>query len=66
MATAPAPLSDTVAGEPLALLLIVTLPVTEPTVVGLKFTDTVRICEGASVTGVTAPVRVKPAPRGLI
>jgi hypothetical protein len=60
--TTPLPESEIVDGEPVALLVIVTLPLTLPATVGLKMTLKVRFCEGVSVTGALAPLSVYPAP----
>lgn len=58
----PVPDSAIVAGEPDALLTTVTAPVKLPAVVGENSTPKVRLCEGASVTGVPAPLRAKLEP----
>ena len=60
--TTPLPESEIVDGEPVALLVIVTLPLTLPVTVGLKMTLKVRFCEGVSVTGALAPLSAYPAP----
>jgi hypothetical protein len=52
----PVPDSVIVAGEPVALLVTVTLPGRLPAVVGLKITLNVVLCVGLSVTGVLAPL----------
>jgi hypothetical protein len=52
----PVPDSATVAGDPVALLIIVMLPLAAPAVVGLNWTVSVRFCDGESVTGVLPPV----------
>ena len=55
---APVPESATVAGEPVELLVILTLPLTLPVAAGLKCTVIVELCEGARVNGVLAPLSV--------
>jgi len=55
-----------VLGEPVAVLVTVTVPLTFPAVVGAKMTLNVRVCAGLSVTGVPAPVRLNPAPLSVI
>src|SRR6201998_3797641 len=50
------------AGEPGALLAMVTLPLSAPAAAGPKITLKVEACPGVSVTGALAPLRVKPAP----
>ena len=62
----PAPDSVTFAGDPLALLLIVTLPLSLPAVAGLNCTPIVNAWEGDNVTGVPAPLSVNPVPAMLI
>ena len=52
----PVPDSETVAGDPLALLTIEMLLFTVPAVVGLNWTLRVRLCDGVSVTGALPPV----------
>ena len=52
----PVPESRTKVGEPLALLAIEMVPVTVPAVVGLNRTESVKLCEGVSVTGELQPV----------
>jgi len=51
-----------VAGEPAALLATVTVPLSEPAAVGENTTLKVRFCPAVSVTGVPAPLRMKPDP----
>jgi len=51
-----------VAGEPVALLVTVTVPLLEPAAVGEYSTLKVRLCPTASVTGVPAPLSAKPDP----
>ena len=55
-----------VLGEPLALLVTVTVPVSEPAAVGENRTLKVRFCPAVRVTGVPAPLRVKPAPASVM
>jgi len=64
--TTPVPDSVTVAGDPVALLVIEMLPLTLPATVGLNVTDRVRFCDGDKVTGVLPPVIKKPAPVKVI
>lgn len=52
----PLPDRGIVAGEPVALLVTVTLPLALPAAVGVKMTLKVMICDGVSVTGVLAPL----------
>jgi hypothetical protein len=54
------------AGEPLALLVIVTDPLAFPDNSGAKITLNVRACVGVKVTGVPAPLRLNPAPLTMI
>ena len=51
-----------VAGEPVALLVTLTLPLSVPAAVGENTTPKVRFCPAVSVTGVPAPLREKPLP----
>jgi hypothetical protein len=55
-----------VVGEPVALLVTVTVPVSVAAVVGLNTTLNVIVWFGVSVTGVFAPVKLKPVPFSLI
>jgi hypothetical protein len=55
-----------VEGEPVALLVIVTLPLTLPVTVGLKMMLKVKLCEGAKVTGTPAPLSEYPEPLAAI
>jgi hypothetical protein len=64
--TIPLPESAIVAGEPVALLVIVTLPLTLPALVGVKMTLMVSFCEGVKVTGTLAPLSEYPAPFAAI
>ena len=59
---APVPDRVIVAGEPVALLVTVTVPVAFPAAIGLKTTLKVRLCFGVRLTGVPAPLRLNPAP----
>jgi hypothetical protein len=59
----PVPLRLIVAvGFVVALLVIRTVPVSAPAVVGSNVTCSVALCPGFSVTGIAAPPRVKPVP----
>ena len=58
----PVPESAIVFGEPLALLATMTLPVTLPAEIGLNNTPNAKVCVADNVTGVPAPVNVKPVP----
>ena len=49
-------------GDPVALLVTVTLPAMLPATAGANFTLKVAAAEGASVKGVVMPVAVTPAP----
>ena len=63
VALAPVPLSANVyVGFVVALLLIVTLPVTLPEVVGLNPTVKLDVCAAASVSGSEIPLSLKPVP----
>jgi hypothetical protein len=66
VATAPVPESAIVVGEPVALLVIVTLPLAAPAAVGLKCTVIVRVCDAVNVTGVPAPLKLYPVPLTVI
>jgi len=65
-AETPVPESAIVMGEPVAVLVNVTVPASLPAALGLKITLRVILCPAASVTGVFAPVSVNPAPLSLI
>jgi hypothetical protein len=65
-ACTPVPDSEMVAGDPVALLATVTLPLSLPAAVGLKTTLKVKVWFGARVTGVLDPVILKPVPLWLI
>lgn len=56
--TVPVPDSETVAGEPVALLTIEILPFTVPVRLGANCTDKVMFWDGVSVTGALPPVIV--------
>jgi hypothetical protein len=58
----PVPDNVTIAGEPVALLAMVTLPVSVPATDGLNRTPNVSCCDGANVTGVPTPLKAKPVP----
>lgn len=62
LACAPVPDRAIVAGEPVALLLTVTVPVTLPAAVGLKITLKVRLCAGVNVAGMPGALRLNPVP----
>ena len=62
----PVPESEIVAGDPVALLVTVTLPFNAPAVLGSKMTLNVSVWLGVSVAGVPAPLSVYPAPLTLI
>ena len=66
VAWTPVPESVIAAGEPVALLVTVTVPPSLPAPLGEKITPNVRVCEGASVTGVLAPLRENPDPLSVI
>ena len=58
----PVPERAMVVGEPVALLATVTVPLSEPAAVGENTTLKVSFCPAVTVTGVPAPLRVKPEP----
>src|SRR5215472_6114081 len=62
----PVPVTEIVCGEPVALLVTDTLPVTAPGAVGANFTFNVAAAAGFSVKGVVIPVAVTPAPATAI
>ena len=66
VACIPLPEIVIIAGEPEALLVTLTLPLTAPVAVGAKTTVKVRFCVGVRVTGVEAPARLNPVPATLI
>ena len=49
-------------GEPLALLVTVTVPVAFPTAVGVNFAVKLKVWEAATVAGVLTPVKLNPVP----
>ena len=53
------------AGELVALLTTLTLPVKLPDVVGSKITLNVALCPAAKVRGGVSPLALKPAPETL-
>jgi hypothetical protein len=61
-AAVPVPLSGIVNGDPVALLVTVTEPLTAPVAVGANLTDKVAVAEGFKVAGVEIPVAEKPVP----
>ncbi len=61
-ACTPAPLKLIVNGEPLALLVTVTVPVAFPTAVGANIAVKLKVWEGATVAGVLTPVTLNPVP----
>lgn len=65
-ACAPVPLSAIVKGDPLALLVITTAPVTLPVAAGAKLTLSVVVWEGFRVAGAVSPLTANPAPLGVI
>ena len=66
LACAPVPDKVIVAGEPVALLVTVTLPLAPPAALGAKMTLNVMVCDGLNVTGVFAPLTVNPAPLAVM
>ena len=62
----PVPDNEIVFGEPVALLVTVTVPELLPAADGPKVTLNVKVWFGVSVTGVLAPVSVNPLPLSLI
>jgi hypothetical protein len=65
-AVTPVPVKITVAGEPAALLVIVTAPVRFPAVPGANCTTTVTLCVGVSVTADPPLVIENPVPVAAI
>ena len=65
-ACAPVPESEIVAGEPVALLVTVTLPLEDPAALGVNTTPNVKVCDGVSVAGTLTPVSVYPVPLTVI
>ncbi len=58
----PDPLSETVAGELVALLTNETPPENVPVLAGEKFSVKVWLAEGANVNGKATPLRLNPVP----
>lgn len=63
---APVPERAIVAGEPVALLVTVTVPLSAPPVVGKNTTLKLTFCPALNVTGALAPLRLKAAPVSVI
>jgi len=61
----PAPLSGIASGEPGAVVVNDSDPVTPPTELGAKLTLRVLLLPGAIVRGVNTPVVLKPVPETL-
>ena len=61
----PVPEREIVAGELVALLVTVTLPVTLAAVAGVKVTFNVAVCAGVKICPVVTPLAVNPAPEML-
>jgi hypothetical protein len=66
VAWTPVPESAIVPGEPVAVLVTVTVPLSLPEELGLKITLNVILCPAVRVTGVPAPLSVNPAPLSVI
>lgn len=64
-AAVPVPLSAIARGEPAALLVMATLPVTAPAVVGANFTVNEVFCPALIVTGAVNPLMLNPVPEAL-
>ena len=62
----PVPLRAIAAGEPVALLVTLTLPLELPVAVGANTTPNVKVCEGFNVAGTLTPLRVYPVPLTII
>jgi len=62
VAATPVPLSEIVSGEPGALLVSKTDPVTLPEAVGVKTALNVELFPALIVNGVVMPLRLNPAP----
>jgi hypothetical protein len=58
----PVPVREIVAGEEVALLATVAVPVTAPAAEGAKVTVRVAVCPGATIRPEETPLAVKPAP----
>lgn len=65
-ACTPVPLKLIVNGDPLALLVTVTVPVAFPTTAGVKFAVKLEVWAGATVAGVLTPVKLNPVPLTVI
>jgi hypothetical protein len=65
-ACTPVPLKLIVSGDPLALLVTVTVPVAFPTTAGVKFAVKLVVWAGATVAGVLTPVKLNPVPLTVI
>ncbi len=63
-AETPTPESGIVAGEPLALLPIVTPPVAFPELCGANCAENDAFCPGIRVSGTEMPLMLNPAPEG--
>jgi hypothetical protein len=62
----PDPESEMIAGELVALLATVTLPVAPTAAAGVNVTLSVAVCPGVSICPVETPPAVNPAPEMLI
>ena len=62
----PVPDRETVAGELVALLVTVTLPVTLAADAGVNITFNVAVCAGVKICPVETPLAVNPGPEMLI
>jgi len=58
----PVPVSEIVAGEFVAVLLIMMLPDAAPRAVGAKLTPNARVCPAARLTVPEKPLTLNPAP----
>jgi hypothetical protein len=58
VAATPVPVKETVAGDPGALLEMLTVPRSDPAVVGENCAVTVVLCPAATVAGVVSPLRL--------
>lgn len=65
-ACTPEPLTGIESGEPVPLLVTVTVPVTAPTAVGANVTDKTAWLEGFNVAGTVTPLVVNPDPVTVI
>lgn len=66
VAWTPVPERVMVLGKPVAVLAMVTLPLSVPEVLGPKITPKVILWPGDKETGVPAPLRVNPVPLSVI